>query len=149
VQTSIIGQDSDILHVLGNSVHVLAGTGEMSDLTACGMNSEINWIWQWKAWVGTFERDGVFFARVKVRFFRDANGISVFLTLLPLRRRRTLRLSAAEGNSNFRISLTIASNHNCNLSNQAGMVMTLSRPRIVVPLVPFGFSGRSRNQSVS
>ena len=81
---------------------------------------------------GRFERDGVFFARVKVRFFGDANGISVFLTLLPLRRRRTLRLSAAAGNNNFRISLTIASNHNCNLSNQARMVMTLSRPRIVV-----------------
>ena len=81
---------------------------------------------------GRFEHDGVFFARVKVRFFGDANGITFFLTLLPLRRRRTLRLSAAAGNNKFRISLTIASNHNCNLSNQARMVMTLSRPPIVV-----------------
>ena len=50
VQTGIIGQDSDILDVLRNSVHVLAGAGEMSDLTACGVNPEINWIWQSKVW---------------------------------------------------------------------------------------------------
>jgi hypothetical protein len=66
----------------------------------------------------------VFFARVKERFFGDANDISVFLTLLPLRRRRILNLSAAAGNNNFRISFIIASNHNCNLSNQLRMVMT-------------------------
>jgi hypothetical protein len=54
----------------------------MSDLTTRGMNPEIGGVWQGKIGVCAFKRDRVLFARQKVRLFRGADGVSVFLTLL-------------------------------------------------------------------